>query len=61
MVRGTVERVRLRADGLNGSARAAERAVTGMPLDSVADVLAGFGDPGRRLAAAFAAADGRGL
>jgi len=61
VVRGTVDRVRLRADGLNGSTRAAERAVTGAPLDTVGDLLAAFGDPGRRLAVAFAAADVRGL
>ena len=57
VVRGTVEKVRLRDRGLNGSTEQAERALTGVPLHSVARVLAGFGDPGRRLAAAFATAD----
>jgi lipoate-protein ligase A len=57
VVRGTVEKVRLHDRGLNGSTEQAEKALTGIPLPSVARVLAGFGDPGRRLAAAFATAD----
>ena len=57
IVRGTVDQVRLQDRGLNGSTDRAERALTGLPLQSVARVLAGFGDPGRRLAAAFATAD----
>jgi lipoate-protein ligase A len=57
VVRGTVEQVWLRVGGLNGSTRQAEQALTGVPLHSVAQVLTGFGDPGRRLAAAFATAD----
>ena len=57
VVRGTVDRVRLRDGELNGSIHQAERALIGIPLHSVAQVLAGFGDPGRRLAAAFASAD----
>ena len=57
VVRGTVEQVRLRVDGLNGSTQQVERALAGIPLRSVAQVLAGFGDPGRRLAAAFATVD----
>jgi lipoate-protein ligase A len=61
VVRGTVEQVRLRAVGLNGSTQQVERALTGIPLHSVAHVLAGFGDSGRRLAAAFATADPRRL
>lgn len=59
VVRGTVDRVRLRAGGSDWPARQAElaeQAVTGIPWGSVADVLADFGEPGRRLAAAFAAA-----
>jgi lipoate-protein ligase A len=56
VVRGTVERVRLRAGGSDWPARQAELAVTGVPWGSVADVLARFGDPGRRLAAAFTSA-----
>ncbi len=61
VVRGTVARARLDAAGLNGQTRAAERALAGVPLGSVADVLARFGDPGRRLAVAFATADGKRL
>ncbi len=57
VVRGTIEQVRLQDRGLNGSTDRAERALAGVPLQSVARVLAGFGDPGRRLAAAFATAD----
>jgi hypothetical protein len=56
VVRGKVDRVRLRAGESDWPARQAELAVTGMPWGSVADVLARFGDPGRRLAAAFSAA-----
>jgi lipoate---protein ligase len=61
VVRGTVKRAWLSAPGLNGQTRAAERSLAGVPLRSVAQVLAGFGDPGRQLAAAFAAADGERL
>ena len=57
VVRGTVDRARLSAAGLNGKTRAAERALAGVPIGSVPEVLARFGDPGRRLAAVFAAAD----
>jgi lipoate---protein ligase len=61
VVRGKVARARLSAAGLNGQARAAERALAGVPLGSAPDVLARFGAPGRQLAAAFAAADPRRL
>jgi lipoate-protein ligase A len=61
VVRGTVDQVRLSDAGLNGSARQAERALIGVPLHSVAQVLDGFGEPGRRLTAAFAMADSRRL
>ncbi len=54
VVRGTLEHVRLRVGGLNGSTRRAEQALTGIPLHSVAQVLPAFGDAGRRLAAVFA-------
>ncbi|MGO8721349.1 MAG: biotin/lipoate A/B protein ligase family protein [Acidimicrobiales bacterium] len=57
VVRGTIDQVRLQDRGLNGATDRAERALTGIPLQSVARVLDGFGDPGRRLAAAFAMAD----
>jgi lipoate-protein ligase A len=61
VVHGTVERVWLSAAGLNGSTGLAERALIGVPVCSAGDVLAWFGEPGRRLAAAFAAADRRRL
>jgi lipoate-protein ligase A len=57
VVRGSVERAWLRAGGLNGMSQAAESALAGVPVETVTDVLARFGDPGRQLAAAFAAAD----
>lgn len=59
VVRGTVNRAHLTAPGLNGSTDAAQRALAGVPLTSVPDVLARFGGPGRQLAAAFATADGK--
>ena len=61
VVNGTVAGAYLTAPGLNGSTEAAQRAVTGKPLTAVAGVLDRFGGPGRQLAAAFAAADGRRL
>ena len=61
VVRGKVARARLSAIGLNGQTQAAQRALVGVPLGSVPDVLASFGVPGRRLAAVFAAADFRRL
>ncbi len=57
VVRGTIDQVRLQDRGLNGSTDRAEQALTGVPLLSAAQVLADFGDPGRRLARAFATAD----
>jgi lipoate-protein ligase A len=56
VVRGTVQGAKLYDRELNGLAQEAERAVEGVPLGAVASVLARFGDPGRRLAEAFAAA-----
>ncbi|MGE5132413.1 MAG: biotin/lipoate A/B protein ligase family protein [Gemmatimonadota bacterium] len=61
VVRGHVDRAWLRADGLNGMTQAAESALAGVPVTAVPEVLARFGDPGRQLAAAFAAADGKRL
>ncbi len=61
VVRGKVDRAWLRADGLNGMSQVAEAALAGVPVETVGDVLARFGDPGRQLAAAFAAADGKRL
>lgn len=61
VVRGKVARAYLTAPGLNGSTEAARRAITGVPLAAVAGVLGRFGEPGRQLAEAFAAADGRRL
>ncbi len=57
VVRGRVERAWLRTGGLNGMTQAAESALAGVPVEAVAGVLDQFGDPGRQLAAAFAAAD----
>jgi len=57
VVHGAVLEARLHDPELDGAADQAERALAGIPLASVARVLADFGDPGRRLAAAFAAAD----
>lgn len=59
VVRGRVERAWLRSDGLNGMSQAAESALAGVPVETVGDVLARFGDPGRELAAALAGAEGR--
>jgi lipoate-protein ligase A len=59
VVRGTVDRVQLQVGGGDWPARQAdlaEQAVTGAPWGSAAEVLAGFGDPGRRLAGAVTAA-----
>lgn len=61
VVRDTVDRAHLTAPGLNGSTEAAQRAVRGVPVAAVPGVLAGFGEPGRQLAAAFATADGKRL
>jgi lipoate-protein ligase A len=61
VVRDTVDRVQLTVPGLNGSTEAAQRAVSGVPVAAVPGVLAGFGEPGRQLAAAFATADGKRL
>ncbi|HVB46400.1 MAG TPA: hypothetical protein VNF47_27335 [Streptosporangiaceae bacterium] len=61
VVHGTVDRAWLSAPGLNGSTKAAQRALGGLPLGAVPAVLGRFGEPGRQLAAAFAAADGKRL
>lgn len=61
VIQGRVARARLTAPGLNGTTRAAEQSLTGVPLGSVAPTLARFGPPGRQLADAFAAADSRRL
>lgn len=57
IVNGRLEQVQVQDQELNGCTERAERALTGAALDSVGDVLASFGDPGRRLAVAFAAAN----
>lgn len=61
VVHGTIDRAWLRAPGLNGSTQAAKHALLGQPLEAVPGVLSRFGEPGRQLAAAFAAADGKRL
>ena len=57
VIQGRVARAWLTAPGLNGTTRAAEQSLAGIPLGSVAETLARFGAPGRQLAEAFAAAD----
>ncbi len=57
---GRLDRAWLSDPGLNGSTVSAQRAVRGLRLAEVGAALAAFGDPGQRLASAFAAADGRG-
>lgn len=57
VVRGSIRRVRLAVPGLNGATQAAQQALAGIPLAAAPGVLAGFGEPGRKLAVAFAAAD----
>jgi lipoate-protein ligase A len=57
VVKGILQRVRITDAKLNGSTREAERALLGASLQSVPKVLAGFGEAGGRIAAAFAAAD----
>jgi hypothetical protein len=57
VVRGTLHEVHLCDRELNGSRDELERALAGTRLRSVGEVLAGFGEPGRRLGAAFATID----
>lgn len=57
IVNGRLEQVRLQDQALNGSTELAESALSGAAWDSVGEVLAAFGAPGRRLAVAFSAAD----
>ena len=57
LVHGRVHRVQLYDRGLDGRTGQAEQALVGLPLSAVAPALAAFGDPGRRLAAAFSAAE----
>ena len=57
LVKGRVHEVRLYDRGLDGRTDEAEQALVGLPLTAVAPALAAFGDPGRRLAAAFGAAE----
>jgi lipoate---protein ligase len=61
VIRGRLDRVALTAPWLNGQVRAAEQALAGAPVCAAADILGrhGFGRPGRELAAALAAAEGR--
>jgi len=61
VVRGKLEQVHLYDPALNGATREVERAVSGIPLHAVAQVLAAFGEPGHRLATAIAAVDPRRL
>jgi lipoate-protein ligase A len=57
LVKGRVHEVRLYDRELDGRTDRAEQSLVGLPLTAVAPALAAFGDPGRRLAAAFGAAE----
>lgn len=57
VVGGRLLQVRLSDKELNGSRPELERAVTGVSVQFVEELLSGFGDPGRRLGAAFASID----
>ena len=59
LVKGRVHEVRVYDRELDGRTDRAEQSLVGLPLTAVAPALAAFGDPGRRLAAAFSAADAR--
>lgn len=61
VVNGALERAWLQTTEPDAEMRRAERALSGVALSEAPGVLAGFGVPGRQLAAAFAAADGRRL
>lgn len=61
VVGGSVERARFRTATPYDGIRAAEAALAGVTLIRAPAVLAGFGSTGRRLAAAFAMADGKTL
>jgi lipoate-protein ligase A len=56
VVGGRIERARVSDPGLNGAGPVLEDRLAGVTMAEVGDVLAGFGAPGRRLAAAFAKA-----
>ena len=56
VVGGRIERARVSDPELNGAGAVMEDRLAGLSLADVGDVLAGFGAPGRRLAAAFAKA-----
>lgn len=58
VVRGRIERAHVSDPGLNGRGPAIEEALAGLTLDRAPEALAGFGPPGRRLAAALAKARG---
>ena len=58
-VNGTVERVMVTAPGMNGQARAAEQALTGIPMARAAEVLSQFSAEGRDLAAVLEGAGRR--
>lgn len=60
VVRGRIERIHVSDLGLDGRAATVEEALTGLTLDQASEALAGFGPPGRRLAAALAKARGPG-
>jgi lipoate---protein ligase len=56
VVGGRIERARVSDPDLNGDRAVVEDRLAGVAMADVGAVLAGFGDPGRRLATAFAKA-----
>jgi lipoate-protein ligase A len=56
VVGGRIERARVSDPELNGAGATLEDSLAGVAMTDVGSVLEGFGDPGRRLAAAFAKA-----
>jgi hypothetical protein len=58
VIKGTLDRVVLRAPPLNGRALAVERTLSGIPLARAVETLGQFGADGPGLAAALAGAEG---
>jgi lipoate-protein ligase A len=56
VIGGRIERARVSDPELNGAAATVEHRLAGVAMADVGGVLEGFGEPGRRLAAAFAKA-----
>jgi hypothetical protein len=56
VIGGRIERARVSDPELNGAGATVEDRLAGVAMADVGSVLEGFGEPGRRLAAAFAKA-----